>query len=170
MNMQNTSQHGVHSDVNPPHTPNGTAGTTREERNLREERNDSPTRSLGHLFAELWRDTTLLVQQEAELAKADVSDRMHQALAASGAIAGGAAIVFVGLIALMLAGVNALLPFLPPELAPWLSPLIVGIVVMVIGFILFSRGRSDLRVRNLAPSRSVESLRRDRRLVKEHLQ
>jgi hypothetical protein len=161
--MQNATHDGAYSDTTSQPKPDDT-------RPARGQADSRPGRSLGHLFAELWRDTTVLVQQEAALAKADVSDKLNQVVTGSGAIVAGAAVVFIGLIALMLAAVNALLPYLPMEQAPWLSPLIVGVVVMVIGFIVFALGRSELRAKNLTPSRSVESLRRDSRLVKEHLQ
>jgi hypothetical protein len=165
--MQTATHDGARNDANPTLAADG---TPRDDPDLRARHDGNPGRSLGHLFSQLWRDTTLLVQQEAALAKADMSDKLSQILAGSGAIVGGAAIVFIGLIALMLSAVNALLPYLPIEQAPWLSPLLVGVVVMIVGFILFASGRNELRAKNLAPSRSVESLRRDSRLVKEHLQ
>ncbi len=169
--MQTSTFDGARSDADPTRAAGAAAHEPPDPRLARDRERTGPREhSLGQLFSSLWRDTTLLVQQEAALAKADVSDKMNQIVGAAGAIAGGAAIAFVGLIALMLAAVNALLPYLPMDQAPWLAPLIVGIVVMVIGFILFARGRSELRAKNLTPSRSVESLRRDSRLVKEHMQ
>jgi hypothetical protein len=59
---------------------------------------------------------------------------------------------------------------LPPEYAPWLAPLIVGLVVMIIGYAVLAGGRRELKARSLRPTRSMESLRQDGRLVKEHLQ
>jgi hypothetical protein len=59
---------------------------------------------------------------------------------------------------------------LPIELAPWLSPLIVGAVVMLIGYAVYAGGKRDLKARNLKPMRTMDSLRRDGRIVKEHLQ
>jgi hypothetical protein len=39
---------------------------------------------------------------------------------------------------------------------------------MLIGFAMYAGGKKKLEARNLKPSRSMESLRRDGRLVKEH--
>ena len=50
--------------------------------------------------------------------------------------------------------------------AGW-SALIVGVVVAVIAYILIRKGTNDLKGSNLAPSRTVDSLRRDAQVVKE---
>ncbi|MEO8040350.1 MAG: phage holin family protein [Betaproteobacteria bacterium] len=127
-------------------------------------------RGLGRLFADLWRETTTLVRNEAELAKADMSEKVDQALAGIGSIAAGGAVLFAGFIVLLLCITNALAMVLPIEFATWLAPLIVGVVVMLAGYAILSHGRRELKARNLRPSRSIDSLRRDGRLVKEHLQ
>jgi hypothetical protein len=127
-------------------------------------------RSLASLFSDLWRETTTLVHEEAELAKADVADKVGQLAAGAGSIAAGGAVLFAGFLALLLAAINALAMVLPIELAPWLSPLIVGAVVMLIGYAVYAGGKRDLKARNLKPMRTMDSLRRDGRIVKEHLQ
>lgn len=127
-------------------------------------------RSVAGLFSDLWRETTTLVHEEAELAKADMSEKVSQALRAGGAIAVGGAIAFAGFLVLLLAAVSALAPLLPPEHAAWLAPLIVGGVVLIVGLIALSGGRRRLDASNLKPSRSMASLARDRRMVEEHLQ
>jgi hypothetical protein len=127
-------------------------------------------RSLGTLLSDLWRETTTLVHDEAELAKADVSEKLSQALTGVGAIATAGAILFGGFMMLLLAAAAGLWMVLPPEYAPWLAPLIVGAVVVVIGLIALAAGRSKLKLENLKPSRSIESLRRDRELAREHMQ
>jgi hypothetical protein len=126
--------------------------------------------ALATLFSDLWRETATLVREEAELAKTEISHKTDQALAGVGLIAAGGAVIFAGFLALLVAAANALLPMLPAEHALWLAPLIVGGVVIVIGFIALASGRSDLKARSLVPSRSLRSLRRDGRIVKEHLQ
>ena len=39
---------------------------------------------------------------------------------------------------------------------------------MILGFIALARGRTQLKARSLAPERTMESLRRDAQLAKEH--
>jgi len=125
---------------------------------------------LAGLFSDLWRETTLLVQDELELAKADIAEKATQAGRGVGAIAVGGAILFAGFLVLLAAAVGALAMALPEDMAPWLSPLIVGAVVTIIGAIALSNGRRKLKTENLMPARSIESLRRDRDVAKEHLQ
>ncbi len=125
--------------------------------------------SIGALFASLWRHTTTLVQEETELAVAEVSEKATQAMTAAGAIAVGGAVLFAGFIVLLLAAVYALMPLLPPDIAPWLAPAIVGLVVVVIGFVMVSAGLKALKAKSLKPTRTVESLRRDTQMVKEHV-
>ena len=127
-------------------------------------------RSLGALFADLWRHTTTLVHEEAELAKADMAEKMNQVTAGAGSMAAGGAVLFAGLIILLLAASNGLALALPPEHSAWLAPLIVAVVAMAIGYAVFAAGRKKLQAHNLKPSRSLDSLRRDGRIVKEHVQ
>jgi uncharacterized membrane protein YqjE len=126
--------------------------------------------TLAALFSNLWRQTTTLVSEEAELAKTEMSEKADQAISGAALIVAGGAVIFAGFLALLVAATNALVMWLPPEHASWLAPLIVGAVVLVIGFIALASGRSELKARNLAPTRTLRSLRRDGRIVKEHLQ
>jgi hypothetical protein len=126
-------------------------------------------RSLIALFSDLWRETSTLVHEEAELAKAEMSEKVSQVGTGVAAIAIGGAIVFAGFIVLLLAAVNALALMLPPDHADWLAPLIIGLAVIVIGFIALATGRHELKAGNLRPERTMQSLRRDGELVKEHV-
>jgi xanthine/uracil permease len=78
-------------------------------------------------------------------------------------------VLFAGFIVLLFAAVGALNLMLDTEHSAWLSPLIVGLVVMVIGYILLSRGRKQMKAESLTPDRTLASLQRDARLAKEHV-
>jgi hypothetical protein len=129
----------------------------------------SQERSLLRLFSDLWRETTTLVHEEAELAKAELSEKVSQVTTGAGEIAAGGAILFAGFIVLLFAAVGALELMLPTEHSIWIAPLIVGLVVMIIGFIALSRGKKQMQAESLAPRRTLESLKRDARLAKEHV-
>lgn len=126
-------------------------------------------RSLVGLFSDLFRETSRLVHEEAQLAKAEISEKVSQIGSGVAAIGAGGAILFAGFIVLLFAAVNALALFLPPDHAAWLAPLIIGLIVMIVGYIALSRGRKEFKAESLKPSRTMESLRRDTQLVKEHL-
>lgn len=125
-------------------------------------------RSLMGLFADLWRETQTLVHQEAQLAKAELSQKVSQVATGAGEIAAGGAVLFAGFIVLLFAAVGALELMLDTEHSVWLSPLIVGLVVMIIGYVLLSRGRKQITAEKLTPDRTMQSLQRDARLAKEH--
>src|SRR5512134_795580 len=126
-------------------------------------------RSLIGLFSDLWRETQTLVHQEAELAKAEISEKVSQVTTGAGEIAAGGAILFAGFLVLLFAAVGALEMLLPTEHAMWLAPLIVGLIVMIVGYVVLARGRKQLTAESLAPQRTMESLQADARLAKEHV-
>lgn len=120
------------------------------------------------LFSDLWRETSTLVHDEAELAKAELSEKVSQvgAGAAEMAVAGG--VLFAGFLILLFAAVGALDMLIDSPYAIWISPLIVGVVVMIVGYLLLKRGQQQVKPENLAPQRTVQSLRDDAQLAREH--
>jgi Putative Actinobacterial Holin-X, holin superfamily III len=132
-------------------------------------RPDTDSRSLIALFSDLWRETTSLLRDEAELAKAEMSQKVSQVTSGVGVLAIGGAITLAGFIVVLISGSAFIAQFLPADVAVWLGPLIVGGVVMIVGLIALAKGRSNLRAGNLGPTRTTESLRRDAELAKEHL-
>ena len=133
------------------------------------EREYAQGRSLMGLFGDLWRETQTLVHQEAQLAKAELSEKVSQVTTGAGEIAAGGAVLFAGFIVLLFAAVGALQLMIPSEHAIWIAPLVVGAVVMIVGYILLSRGRKQLQADSMVPERTVQSLQRDARLAKEHV-
>ena len=144
------------------------AAVPQDDRSLN--RPQSEGRSLSALFSDLWRESTTLAHQEAELAKAELDEKVSKLTAGVGEIATGGAVLLAGFIVLLFAAVAALEEVLPEPHDAWLAPLLVGAVVMVIGFIAVARGRANLKAEKLAPERTLESLSRDANLAKEHMQ
>jgi hypothetical protein len=126
-------------------------------------------RSLISLFSDLWRETSALVHEEAELAKAELSEKVSQVGTGVAAVAIGGAIVFSGFLVLLGAAVGALFLVLDTEHRVWLAPLIVGLVVVVLGFIALAMGRKELKANNLAPTRTLDSMRASAQQLKGHL-
>jgi drug/metabolite transporter (DMT)-like permease len=124
-------------------------------------------RSLKELLADLTHSVTTLFRKEIELARAETSEKLSQAGVAAGAIAAGGVLALAALIVLLQALVIALAEL---GLAPALSALIVGGVVAIIAFALIYKGMNDLKASNLAPTRTVEALRRDAHMIKEQTQ
>jgi hypothetical protein len=124
-------------------------------------------RSLKDLFADLSNSIATLFRKEIQLARAETSEKVTQIGVALGSIAGGAILALAALIVLLQALVIGIAEAGVP--AGWAS-LIVGVVVAVIAYVLIHKGSSDLKAGNLAPSRTVDSLKRDAQVAKEQVQ
>jgi predicted phage tail protein len=131
---------------------------------------DKTDKSLPTLFSDLTREMVDLVRQEIALGRAEVSQKISTAQAALTSLAIGAAIILAGLFLILQAVVRGLAMVLPPEMAPWLAPLIVGTVVAIIGYVMLKGGSAKLNADNLMPHRTMESLQRDKGLAKEKVQ
>lgn len=128
-------------------------------------------RTLVGLFSDLWRETTRLIHAEAELAKAEMSEKVSEFQTGIVAMAIGGAVLFAGFIVLLLAAAAGLYFVLrsDTEHAIWLAPFIVGLTVVIAGAIGIAKGRSNMKAANLAPERTMRSLQRDAQLMKEHI-
>lgn len=131
------------------------------------------TQSLSSLFRTLTRELSNLISQEIALARAEISEKVGQIEVGIGSLAAGGMIILIGLFFLaeaLVFGVAALLQlWLSAVIAAWLAPLLVGLVIVIVGWGLLAKGRSNLKARNLEPRRTIESLKRDERLVEEHV-
>ncbi len=124
-------------------------------------------RSLGDLFSDLSRETTTLVRQEVQLAKAELTQSATDAARGIGMLVAGGAVAYAGLLFLLLAVVFGLIE---AGLDAWLAALIVGLVMVAISAILVLRAREALKPANLAPRRTVETLKEDQEWAKEQIE
>jgi len=113
-------------------------------------------RSIGELFAELSRETSVLVRKEMELATTEMTAKVKTAGTHAAIVAAGGALVHAGLLVLLAAIVIALAQL---GVAPWLSALIVAGVVMAVGYVLVTTGIGKMRATSLAPTQTMESLK-----------
>jgi hypothetical protein len=120
-------------------------------------------RSLGELFAELAQETSTLVRQEVNLAKVEMSEKASRAGRHAGVLAAGGALAYAGLLAI-LAGVIVLLNNIMPL---WVSALLVGLVVAVVGYLLVRRALDALKREDFAPRQTMETLKEDQQWAKD---
>jgi len=119
--------------------------------------------SLGELFAELTREITTLFRQEVTLARTEISQKVSRVGRHVGFIAAGAAIAYAGLLALVAAVICMLAEH--TTLSWWASALIVGIVVAGLGGLLAWKGLDALKHEDLAPRKTLETLKEDKQWV-----
>jgi hypothetical protein len=120
-------------------------------------------RPIGMLLTDLSNEIGTLVSQELALFKAEIQRNVVRAGIGAGALAAGGLIAFSGWLALLAAAIIGLSYALPP----WLSALIIGVVVVALGGGLLLFGKSRLNSDALVPRRTVESLRADQAWIRD---
>lgn len=120
-------------------------------------------KSLGELFAELGREAGELVRAEIALARVELTDRASRVARDAGALIAGGLVAYAGFLVLLGAIVLILANWLPL----WASALIVAVVVLAAGGLLVQRGLADLKRANLAPTRTIRTLKQDVEWLKE---
>lgn len=123
----------------------------------------SGERSLGELFAELTRETSTLVRQEVALAKTELSQKASEVGKDVGLLGAGGAVAYAGFLAVIagvIAGIGTFLPL-------WLSAILVGLVVLGLGYVLVQRGRTGLKRVDLVPRQTIATLKEDSEWAKD---
>ena len=123
-------------------------------------------RSLGDLFSELARESSTLIRQEVQLAKADLQQSATEAAKGIGALVAGGLVAYAGLLAVLAAAAIGLWQL---GVEPWIAALIVGVIVLAIGGALVMSARNTLRAANLTPRKTIESLKEDREWIQEQV-
>jgi hypothetical protein len=117
-------------------------------------RPDVESRSVGQLVSELTNDLSTLMRQELELAKAEIKAEVGKAGKGAGMLGGAGFAGYMVALFLSLALWGALWG---PIGAGW-SGLIVAVIWAVIGAVLYSMGRKQLKQVNPKPERTVDTL------------
>jgi predicted phage tail protein len=125
-------------------------------------------RSIGELFGQLSQDMTLLVRQEVQLARAEMSDKLSRLTTNLVSVIGGGFVAYVGALALVAALILALHDL--ANISPWISALIVGALLAIAGYSMLRRGLTELKRVDLAPRRTVENIKDDVQAIKDDVQ
>jgi hypothetical protein len=114
-------------------------------------------RSLGELFGDLTDDVRMLLRQEVALARTEVSDKVAHLSRDGMRIGVGGVLAFVGFQALVATAIIALDLIIPL----WLSALLVGAVLAIVGYVLIRQGMNDVKRRGITPTETISSLKED---------
>jgi Putative Actinobacterial Holin-X, holin superfamily III len=125
-------------------------------------------RSIGELFGQLSQDLTLLIRQEIQLARSEMTDKISRLGRNLVSVGAGGFVAYLGGLALMAALILALRDLANISLA-W-SSLIVGAVLAIVGYSMLQRGLKELKRADLAPRRTVENIRDDVQAIKDDVQ
>lgn len=122
-------------------------------------------RSLGDLFGDLTRETSFLVRQEIALAKTEITQKGSKIGKDVGFMALGGALAYAGLLAIIAAVIIILANVVPW----WFAALLVGVVVTGIGYALIQKGLTAIKTENIAPKRTIQTLKEDAEWAKEQI-
>jgi hypothetical protein len=115
-------------------------------------------RSIGELFGKLSAETSTLIRQEMELARAELTEKGKEAGKGAGLFGGASAVGLLGAGALT-AGVILLLDL---AIAAWLAAILVGLVYVAVAAFLALQGRDRIqRATPPVPEQTVETVKED---------
>jgi uncharacterized membrane protein YqjE len=123
-------------------------------------------RSVGDLVQQLSQQTATLVRQEMRLAQAELQEKGKRAGIGAGMFGGAGLVALYGVGAL----VAAVIILLATAIEPWISALIVGVVLLATAGLLALLGRRQVEhATPPRPEHAMESVRRDVEHVKERV-
>jgi uncharacterized membrane protein YqjE len=128
---------------------------------------DPRDESVGELLKQLSQETTTLVRQELELAKAELGEKGKKAGVGAGLLGGA------GVVGLLAAGAltAAIIALLDKGMALWVAALIVAVVYGAIAGVLALRGRDKVQEATPpVPEQTVETLKEDAEWAKTRKQ
>lgn len=131
--------------------------------------------TLPHLLRDLRDETTTLLRQEVALAKAELRENSARVTAHAVQIAIGGFVAYAGAIVFLI-GLGLLVSWLlarlgmPRDIALWVSLGAVGAIVAAIGATMLVRAKNALTHDDVAPRRTLETLREDKNWVQNKLQ
>jgi hypothetical protein len=132
------------------------------------------TSTVGSLLTELRDESTTLLRQEIALAKAELNEKAAHLGKNALELAAGGALAYAGLIILLI-GIALLFSRifvafgLSPEIAVWLGPVAVGVIVALVGAVMLTKAKKAMSAEKLFPHETVESLKDDKRWVQNKL-
>lgn len=113
--------------------------------------------SIGALLKQLSEQTSTLVKQELELARAELTEKGKQAGVGAGLLGGGGLIAVFAFGALTAAIIAGLATFMPT----WVAALIVAVVYGVIAGVLALTGKNKVTEATPPAPQTIETLKED---------
>jgi hypothetical protein len=125
--------------------------------------NTSGGEGIGSMLGGLLRDLQDMVRGEVALARAEIKEDVGTASKGLASIAVAGVVALTGFIFLMLAATYLLNIWM----RMWIAAGIVGLVLLAIGGIAFSSGKSKLSATNLKPDQTIDSVKENTQWAKQ---
>ena len=131
-------------------------------------------RSATYLLRELSSEAADLARLELELAKTEIVEKVDVFQRGMKSMIIGGALVLAALLTFLWAANLALTALLAQvvavDVAVWLSPLLLAVLLGAVGWAMLQGGRDRVSEEGIAPQRTRESLREDREFAKRKAQ
>lgn len=128
-------------------------------------------RSIGSLIREIGDESSQLIREEIQLAKAEMREKVEVyerngvKMAIGGALLVGA--LFVLLVAIN-RGLTVLFDeFMAVEVAVWLAPLVLAAVIGLVGWSMVQNAQKEMKREGLTPKRTMKTLREETTWAKQ---
>jgi xanthine/uracil permease len=158
-----------------PRNPSGAARSSPPPVTQDRIRLDVDARSAGDLAKELTQEASLLIRQEIQLAKLEMTEKLSRMGRNIGIAIGGGLVAYAGFLALVQAAVNGLGTGIWRVdnswlwLAVWLSPLVIGLLVVGIGYAMLRGAMSNLKKQNIVPEKTMETMRENKQWLENQV-
>lgn len=130
--------------------------------------------SIPSLLRDLRDETTTLFRQEVALAKTEMKENVSRMTSHAIHIAVGGFVAYAGIIVLLI-GIGHLLGALlvraglDAQVAEWLAPSIVGLLVALIGWAMLAKAKNAIAHEDLKPRQTIDSLRENKQWAQSKL-
>jgi len=122
-------------------------------------------RPIADLFAELKKETTTLLQKEMELFRVEILGKIAQLVKDVAALGVGGVLLYTGFLTLVAALVLGVAEFI----SPWLSALLVGGLLCLVGVILLAKGQKDIAQMKITPEKTAQTLKETAKWAKTQM-
>ncbi len=130
--------------------------------------------SITDLVKDLRDQTINMVRQQIELAKTETSEKVSTLGNNAASISAGGAVLYAGFL-FLLAGITFLGYVvltnlgLSPVLSLWLMPLITGVVVSLIGYMMIRGSMKKIKRMSILPGKTVHSIKEDQKWIRRKM-
>jgi hypothetical protein len=123
-------------------------------------------RSIPEMCVDAVNQFTILVRNETQLARAEMSEKVTDLAVGLGLLVGGSVLLIPALVILLQAAVAALVE---AKVAMAWAGLVVGGATLAIGFVLLAIGILRLKAAHPVPAKAIEQLQRDVEVAKSQV-
>lgn len=134
-----------------------------------------PSSPIVGLLRELRAETSTLLQQEVELVKVEMTEKITELASNAVQVGIGAFVAYAGAIVLILGladlvGTILIRSGVDSDMATWLSRALVGIVVALIGWVLVMKAKKAIAAQSITPEKTIQTLQANKEWAEEKIQ